>query len=845
LLLIDEPYSKYTKKLRLEKEAIEFLVEKGAVVEKLVSIRKDLSLESYKYLLEHGLKADLVLSIATETLTGEINEPLLELAVKHQADLNLINDFEGLPSLNTLKLLLNNGLSPNKALKLIAGYTPGKYDEGSDKLTISPVKQELQQNLIKWLLDANADIKSIENFNTQFFSVELLELFIDKGADLNTIIINILYEPAQIHQPSSAEYQSASLAERQKHILKLAIAKGADINSAFSMLLSMMSDSANYEVDMGPSYVIPQPIMENLLTEYSLNPNLVLEYAINNGLKDFAELALKHSADANGKALNGDVSLFNKALSKGKFDIVEMLLNNGASHDLELSSYIKTIEKYGFHAALKVVELFPNVYNKDKAYELLRADGLSEIQVKAFIGLHDLIVEYNRAKQGQSHSFSNAELQILSNSNKNETFAEYKNITPTNSYGYSLLHLAIIASKYDLAEDMIKNGCDVYAQNYQGVTPLNLIIELYKLVRVNIAMYERHNGMKKLLDATVETIHDVDLLLGKGASLVDTLIQNPVLREKAIEKTQDSLFYFFKKDADLLQPSTNPDQTYIGISHGEHFWSSGVWELARLLKDQHSDVVFYLVDNSILERGGESFIKQFDAFINPGAGDTYPEYLDEFTKADCPFSQTIEQHYQNVLEQTHQFNIPYLGMCAGAQHFSMYHGGSLKPLKKYNFGQHQITFNPGSLAHFLSLGLPEQKQALANCEFQQVSFKGDTAHNYAAIVDKLGQNLQLGAVSEDGVAMAYAHENGIRYATQYHPEHYYHSNKIENIYQKSWFDNFISLAKKHHDYRIEEALHPINYFQQVQERLEECAQQPTCLAQELEMMMGLSEKGFF
>jgi hypothetical protein len=104
-------------------------------------------------------------------------------------------------------------------------------------------------------------------------------------------------------------------------------------------------------------------------------------------------------------------------------------------------------------------------------------------------------------------------------------------------------------------------------------------------------------------------------------------------------------------------------------------------------------------------------------------------------------------------------------------------------------------------------------------------------------VDKLGQNLQLGAVSEDGVAMAYAHENGIRYATQYHPEHYYHSNKIENIYQKSWFDNFISLAKKHHDYRIEEALHPINYFQQVQERLEECAQQPTCLAQELEMMM--------
>ena len=55
------------------------------------------------------------------------------------------------------------------------------------------------------------------------------------------------------------------------------------------------------------------------------------------------------------------------------------------------------------------------------------------------------------------------------------------------------------------------------------------------------------------------------------------------------------------------------------------------------------------------------------------------------------------------------------------------------------------------------------------------------------------------ALSEDGVPMAYVHENGIRYATQFHPEHYYHfTNDSATDHQHTLLDNFIDIATMRH-----------------------------------------------
>jgi hypothetical protein len=86
--------------------------------------------------------------------------------------------------------------------------------------------------------------------------------------------------------------------------------------------------------------------------------------------------------------------------------------------------------------------------------------------------------------------------------------------------------------------------------------------------------------------------------------------------------------------------------------------------------------------------------------------------------------------------------------------------------------------------------------------------------------------------------MAYAHEDGIRYATQFHPEHYYSSSNENAAYQKAWIDNFLTLACMHHDYRVNNGSHPINHYQQIQQRLDVCIKLPTCLDEGVEIVMN-------
>ena len=136
---------------------------------------------------------------------------------------------------------------------------------------------------------------------------------------------------------------------------------------------------------------------------------------------------------------------------------------------------------------------------------------------------------------------------------------------------------------------------------------------------------------------------------------------------------------------------------------------------------------------------------------------------------------------------------------------------------------------------FMALNEQQQHNALQNCHYDVVELQGDTAHRYSGVSHKLGEKLKIGAVSEHNIVMAYSHENRIHFATQFHPEHDYVINSNDNNinHHKVWLDNFIKLCIMHHDHLYLERAHPTFILQTILQRLEECNENPTCLAEEI------------
>ena len=183
---------------------------------------------------------------------------------------------------------------------------------------------------------------------------------------------------------------------------------------------------------------------------------------------------------------------------------------------------------------------------------------------------------------------------------------------------------------------------------------------------------------------------------------------------------------------------------------------------------------FYLINYDVVQKAPKEFLDQFDGFINPGAGDSFPRSVEEFSNLECLHSLGLEKFYQFILKESFERDVPYLGICSGAQHLALYHKSYLMPVKGYSDGEkHDIKYLEGSLSHFQAMDKDQQDEALQSCKFPNITFVGDTAHHYAAKATKLSPDLEIGAVSEDDILMSYAHTNGIRYATQFHPEHYY------------------------------------------------------------------------
>jgi anthranilate/para-aminobenzoate synthase component II len=215
-------------------------------------------------------------------------------------------------------------------------------------------------------------------------------------------------------------------------------------------------------------------------------------------------------------------------------------------------------------------------------------------------------------------------------------------------------------------------------------------------------------------------------------------------------------------------------------------------------------------------------------WINPGANDSYAQAGPEFNYNSwwsLPNKLTLDYLYQNVLSYTEAHKIPYFGICGGAQHMLLYHGGSITTVDGYQNHTHEITYlGEPNLSNFMTLDVKEQKNALFNCSFEEQKFHVKTFNSFAGDSNILGE-LELGATSDDtSVAMAYSHPSGIRTATQYHLEKFYNKCPL----QTNIVDNFIKQSCMQMKNSLGEFYSPADVYAKVVERIDECKSSPSC-----------------
>lgn len=834
--------------LNIYSESIKFFTDRMFNLKDISYISYDL----YENLVKNGFKSEVLFKTVLSMKDSQERDQLIDSILANGLDFNSINLLQE-TSLIDLEELSSYGLTLDTSVAVASNIKASRDEEvvklgnilcfliekGASFKHVSyfsvEVSYDLYEKLLKNGLEAEILLSKALSMKDSPERDQLIDLAISNNLDFSSISLSIntvikdfekflehgltldvaAYLSSNIYTSSDEDITKLSdiikfLIEKEASFKSISNFSGKVIDGLYE---DLFKNGLEASVILASNKNIPASVFNFLIEESNLEQKYVLEYAMSANSKDLLEIVFDH--------YNNIVSLEINNVTCS-IEILKLLNDKNIKIEIRVENYINFIKSNSFDLSVFIVKNVSKYFDERDIHESIRFNGASELDLKQFFDYYNLMKDFISTKEGKNKLLNDIELKILESGDNLENIEEYKNIEYLNKYGYNSLHLSILAHKYDLAEKLINSEMSVYEQTHNGLTPLQLFS--------NILINDSNN--QEIIRIISETIGEIDIKLDDlGQSLADRLITSSQIEALVIEKSRDSLFYLFKKDSDLFSISHDKEFVNIAISHGNSIWSTGIWSAARLLSKNHPNVKFYLVKDDVLSKGGEGFINQFDAIINPGAGDTYPRKLEVFSKQDFPFNSNIEKHYQKMLEMSDKFQIPYFGICAGAQHFSLYNGGSLtKVTKEDSADSKQINFIKGTLAYFLSLTLDQQHKALSECEFPEVSFSGDRAHSFAAVAEKLGDNIELGAVSGDDVAMSYASNNGISYATQFHPEHYYKDKDDNSIHQRALLDNFIDLAEIYHDYRVNNGFNPIMYYTEIKYRLDECMTAPTCLS---------------
>lgn len=142
----------------------------------------------------------------------------------------------------------------------------------------------------------------------------------------------------------------------------------------------------------------------------------------------------------------------------------------------------------------------------------------------------------------------------------------------------------------------------------------------------------------------------------------------------------------------------------------------------------------------------------YDGLLIPGGGDMHPKWYKQknlySTNIDFEADKNVFKHIKKFIKKKKAI----LGICLGSQYLNVYFGGTLKQhIENHKNVEHKVSTDDQLFIKYFGK-----------------SFKINSLHHQA--IDKLGKNLKICAVSNDGIIEAFVHVKYNILAVQWHPE---------------------------------------------------------------------------
>ncbi|MFN7038770.1 MAG: ankyrin repeat domain-containing protein [Alphaproteobacteria bacterium] len=509
-------------------------------------------------------------------------------------------------------------------------------------------------------------------------------------------------------------------------------------------------------------------------------------------------------------------NIISYAASSGNIKLIEFLLNLNA----KISESV--IARCAYDGNLEIIEFLFNKGGLINDYAVASAAYTGNIDLLNFLIKNGGVINNYAVSNAALHEHFEAAQFLLDKGGTidNNAIADAAQFGNFEVIKFLLLHGAIINDRavlnalrseyYDIANYLLDNGGTIAEDSISEVAKLgkleavkfllnknvpindNILVHAVKSSNIEIIKFFLDLGYK-VSDEAFYFAHKNNYgdIIELFSNDYNYSIDDQTLMQLAVKNWDTDLV------ENLFNIGIKLDGIFVGISNINGEWSSPVTEMAKHIEKHESNIHFLPINKNNITN--ENFIAKFSGFINPGAGDSFPRNT-EFTLEDLDKNKMLENEhlYQSIIDISNKNHLPYLGICSGSQHLILSHKGSLNKIEGYVGGEHKVEFIPGSFPYFLSLTSEEQHNALENCILPKVSFPISTAHNFAGVHGKIGDNIKLAAVSEEGIVEAFSY-GAFQIGTQFHPEnHYFRPESNENLNrQRIFLDNFFKLVKQY------------------------------------------------
>lgn len=258
------------------------------ILESAITIDSDeldlskLNLDSYKYLLDKcHYNSDELLFDALREFDKSKRTKMLELAFSYKANPNNIKYITDI-SEDELDLLLSNGLSINKALKLVVSTDVNDYIDG--KKIINTEKVNAQSIMIKKLLNNGADLYQITD-TWVLFEIDLIDFYKDliiEHLGINFLLIGAL-QASNNFAYNTTEEENSSKIDLAFKLVQFSLENGADVNFNYSGCNALDLVSNKQIIDLLKEYgaissnTSAEEFFQNDLHYFIWNPQLILE----------------------------------------------------------------------------------------------------------------------------------------------------------------------------------------------------------------------------------------------------------------------------------------------------------------------------------------------------------------------------------------------------------------------------------------------------------------------------------------------------------------------------------------------------------------------------------------